>query len=881
MSDDHEQSGGGGHNSEHGPAHDLSELGEGVGEVTEGIAGLIPDEDGTAHDVREGLETASEVAETVAKGAEALDKLQKGIQGGDLGDIGGGLGSATDAARHIVPEGEVADVLAGAGQIARGLGQLTEAAQGMVDALSRETHNVHYHVEVDGVEASWTVRSVHFSDGIGGLPSCSVEAVVAAHTFAEETELLGHDTHVTIERGERQRSFKGVVRHARLRPNRNEQIVHLEVSPALWLLSQTSDSRVYQDLTIPDLVERVFGEFMEPQHRTVRSDLTEDYSDHEYLVQHRESHFEFLSRLCDEEGIWFYFDHDGDDHEVLVLADSNDNRPRIAGGDEGRIQYTASENTHGEEVISHVHRHREIGPTDSVRSGYDWTNPGLNVRHDATGRGEWRGPPLEVHDHHHAHRLHEYDEGGGQYRSNTVDRQTRIHTERLDLNRSRWSFQTTVVDVRPGHTFELAGTDDHDGEYLITRVSATGTVGTHGGFHATITVIPRDMPYRPPAPQRRLMQGPETAIVTGPAGEEIHTDRHGRVKVQFHWDRQGARDEHSSAWIRVAQTWAGPGWGTMFIPRIGMEVVVSFLGGDPDRPIVTGCIYNGQNTVPYELPEHKTRSTIKTNSSLGGGGYNELRFEDKKGEEEIFIHAEKDFNEVVEHCHSTHVKVDQSNTVDHDQTETVRNDQTLTVENNRTKTVEVNESNTIQGNRTTTVGPDGGDDTLVVKKNRAVRVEGPRDDLWLPEGDRTTVLTQGKYDIATKGRFQIKQKQETHFELKESVYLSTPGRVQIKAGDDKVRYVAEPGGHLLVRTKDTLLIDSDADQTIKSRGGDIKVTTPQEIVVSADTSVTLVCGGSSIKLDASGIEIAGPSIKINATSGITEIDAHSQVKIKC
>src|SRR5690606_2699053 len=195
------------------------------------------------------------------------------------------------------------------------------------------------------------------------------------------------------------------------------------------------------------------------------------------------------------------------------------------------------------------------------------------------------------------------------------------------------------VSAQPGHVFELQGADLHDDRYVIVAMSSTGTAGENGGEYTnSLRVIPTRMPYRPPPIERPMMPGPETATVVGPEGEEIYTDKHGRIKVQFHWDRQGQRNAQSSAWIRVSQAWAGPGWGFLFIPRIGMEVIVSFLGGDPDRPIVTGCVYNGSNPTPYTLPDEKTKSTIKTNSSLGGGGSNELRFEDKKGSEEVYIH---------------------------------------------------------------------------------------------------------------------------------------------------------------------------------------------------------------------------------------------------
>ncbi|MGE0792213.1 MAG: type VI secretion system Vgr family protein [Sandaracinaceae bacterium] len=879
-SDDHEDS----------PAETIGEVGEGAKNLLGGIADAIPEsEEGDAEDAREGLETASEVAETAAQGAQSLNSLQRGIQSGNANDIGAGVGSATDALRHVVPDSEVNEVLGGVGQAARGLGRLVQTARGVIDgiaAAAQEAHNVHYHLTVAGADnVRWRVRSVHLEDAIGGLPIGVVEATVDTHTFVDETELFGKDAELIVEREDRRRHFRGLIHRARIEHGREEQHVRVEITPAAWMLSQTRDSRVYQDLTVPDLVEQLVRELLGNRSRSVRRETTENYLPHEYLVQHRESHFNFISRLCDEEGIWFCFDHeaDGQDHEVLVLCDSNSNRPRISGGDHGRVELSDRPAISGDEIALHVHRQRSMGPTDAVFTSHDWTNPTVNVRSDQTGRGEWSGPPLEHHEHHHSVRFHEYDEGGGQYRSNTVERHARMHAERLDLTRARWRVDTTVIDARPGHVFELSHADDLDGNYLIVGVSASGHPDAHGGgWHSVLDVIPADVPYRPPAPARPVMPGPETATVVGPAGEEIHTDQYGRIKVQFHWDRRGERNEYSSTWIRVAHSWAGTGFGTIFIPRIGMEVVVSFLGGDPDRPLVTGCIYNGDHPVPYTLPEHKTRSTIKTNSSLGGGGYNELRFEDKAGSEEVWIHAQKDFNEVVEHCHTTHVKVDQTNNVDHDQSETIGNDQTLHVENNRTKTVDVDESNTVTGNRTTEVGPNGGDDSLKVHNNRFAQIENGNDGLWILRGNRQTTITQGRYDVEVKGRFQIIQHPATptHFELRESAYLSTPGRVQIKSGDGATHYDASASGRLQVETRENTEIKSH-DQILGEATNHIKLNAHQKIMLTAETEIKLEVGSSKIVIKPSGIEIQGASIKVNATGGDAEINASGQVKIKC
>jgi len=482
-----------------------------------------------------------------------------------------------------------------------------------------------------------------------------------------------------------------------------------------------------------------------------------------------------------------------------------------------------------------------------------------------------------VHEHFHNVRHHGYDEGVGRYQEHTAGRHAQHQTERLDLNRAHWSLQTTVIEAKPGHIFELVGADTHDGRYLITRVSGSGQPGAAaGGFHATLELVPADMPYRPPAPTRPTMPGPETATVVGEGSEEIYTDQYGRVKVRFHWDRLSEGDERSSAWIRVMQQWSGSHFGAMWIPRVGMEVIVSFLGGDPDRPIVTGCLYNGENQVPWTLPDNKTVSGWKTNSSQGGNGSNELKFEDKKGSEQIYVHAEKDYDEVVEHCHTTHVKVDQTNTVDHDHTETVGNDQKLTVKMNRVKRVKACEETHITQNRdefvhgSETVTIDGArshvvklNESLVVEEGtRSVAVHGGLDTELYSKGRETTVedhdnlsvvgnrntSISDQYNIKAGTHFKVLQNSINELFIQDALYAAVVGRIQLKAGDGAVHYEAWPDGRLKIE---------------------------------GDTEIQLVVGGSSIKITPDSIEIEAPTVKINASSGVTEIDAASQVKIKC
>ncbi|HJL14106.1 MAG TPA: type VI secretion system tip protein TssI/VgrG [Sandaracinaceae bacterium LLY-WYZ-13_1] len=902
---------GGGDHSEHGGGGPVGSIAGGTSEVLEGVAGAL----GEDEEAKEGVETAAEVASTVQKGAKAAEGLQKGIDGiqhgdageaasalgGALGSAGAGVGTLTNAIGGGFAEGseerralaEAASIAGTVGQVARGVGEIVEGGAELLGSLLDQRQDVHYHLHVEDSDEQWRVHHVQLHEALGDMSSASVEASVPESAHPEEEELLAKDIGVIIERGDERRSFRGIVRHCSVHHGHDRFVVHFDVAPALWLAVETLDSRIYQDITVPDLVEQVVRELVGDRQRSVRKELTETYPAHEYLVQHRESHWEFLTRICQEEGIFLYFDHDEEEREILVLGDSNDNRPQVRPDHDSVIEYEQNENqSAGREVATSVSRHHQVSATDVAVRGFDWTNPGLNVHHERVERGNWNGPRLEHYHHDNAVRHHDYDDGGGSYRAHTADRYSRFHTERLDIRRHLFSIDTTVVTAMPGHTFELRGHELYEGRFLIISASSYGEAGSHGGGHGgegghgggfrnTLECIPVEIPYRPPEPARRLMPGPETATVVGPPGEEIHTDQHGRIKVQFHWDRQGQMDEHSSAWIRVNYGWAGPGWGQIFIPRIGMEVIVSFLGGDPDRPMVMGAVYNGQNPPPYPLPDEKTKSTIKTNSSVGGDGYNELRFEDKKGEEEIWIHAEKDFNEVVEHCHTTHVKNCQTNTVDVDQTETVGNDQTLHVKNDRSSTVDNNETIEIKNYRNRTVR--GNEDVItegcrfryvtlddlvtVHQGNREVTVESGLDKEAYRGGRETTVLAHdnltvgkganrnvhvsGQYNIKSDGHFIVAQGTgyNEKFVLSDQGWWESPNQIKILVGD---------------------------------KGADLKMYSNGKAELAAASEIYLHVNKTSyIKISASGIEIAGPQIKINATSGTTDITAASQVKIKC
>ena len=392
-------------------------------------------------------------------------------------------------------------------------------------------------------------------------------------------------------------------------------------------------------------------------------------------------------------------------------------------------------------------------------------------------------------------------------------------------------------------------------------------------------VIPAAVPWRPDRTRDRpRIVGVQTASVVGPAGEEIHCDVHGRIKVQFHWDRLGSRDEHSSCWIRVVQTMGGAGWGFSFIPRIGMEVVVTFVEGDPDRPLVTGVVYNGENPCPYEFPADKTRLTLKTNSSPGGAGFNELRFEDRAGEEEIWLHGQKDWNTLILHDLTRKVGNDEAQEVVVDRTRKVGHDETVEVGNNKMKRIGVDETEQVGNNRTRevgkveqiTIGTDriksvGANETVTIGQN-ATQSIGQNLSQTVGASLSQTVAQSVSVDVGASAARNVVQndalkvggnaEMEVGENLSQTVRANLTQRVKANASSDV-------GGNRSskVGLMDTLQVTGIRNVTV---GGASTEQVGLMKRIDAGQSITLSCGDSSITLEASGkISIKGKAVEIN------------------
>ncbi|MFI5447664.1 type VI secretion system Vgr family protein [Polaromonas sp. UC242_47] len=461
-----------------------------------------------------------------------------------------------------------------------------------------------------------------------------------------------------------------------------------ELVPSLWLLTLSRDRVIYQNKTAADIVKAVLGQF----GVTFDAQLTGTYGSREYCVQYDETALEFISRLMEEEGIFYFFTF-ADGGHTMVLGDSTSVHTDCAGA--AALRYFPDPGGRREiDVVNQLEYESRLVTQKFEYSDYNYLTPSTALLTESLG-ASGKGKQFEYPGKH------------GVLADGTQRAKVRSEASQVDGAVCRGT--SYCYPLSAGKKFTLSG---HSRSALNTALVLR--VVTHAasndqysnGFEA----FPATVPFRPPrvSPLPRV-SGSQTALVVGPSGEEIWTDKHGRIKVQFHWDRVGVKDENSSCWVRVSQSWAGLAWGSLFLPRIGQEVVISYVDGDPDRPMVTGCVYNGENTTPVTLPGMQTQSTIKSRSSKQGTAGNEMRMEDKKDAEEFYFHAQKDMKVEIENDLSTtlfkgsetHTLEKGDRTVDVQtgkETHSVKGTRVLTVTGNETHTNKADFKQAVTGN---------------------------------------------------------------------------------------------------------------------------------------------------------------------------------------
>ncbi|WP_150914467.1 type VI secretion system Vgr family protein [Marinobacter halotolerans] len=494
---------------------------------------------------------------------------------------------------------------------------------------------------------------------------------------------------VVWQHGEPLRRFTGVINEfARGDTGHRRTRYEVIIQPPLWRLGLMHNSRIFQTQSTDAIVKTLLEE------RGIIDttfDLKRTPIEREYCVQHRESDLSFIKRLSAEEGWHYRYSHgdvNGEEQPQLIIADHHGDAPRLA-----PAEYNAKAGGSTKHPAIFRFRYQERVRAASVAmKDYTFKNPAYALMH------EHQADKLEAQREDYQH----YDYPGRFKADASGQPFTEARLDALRNDASTATGKSNRPDFTVGAKTELTEHDNQtlNREWLFTKITHTGqqpqALEEEGGsgpttYHNDFQAIPADRTWRPNPNtiNRPIMDGPQIAIVTGPEGEEIHCDEHGRVKVRFPWDRYSKNDEHSSAWLRVSQGWAGGQYGFMALPRIGHEVIVSFLDGDPDQPIITGRTYHGANTPPYALPEHKTRTTLKTQTHQGEGS-NELRFEDEAGKEQIYVHAQKDLDLLTEN----------------NRTEVIRNDSHRTTENNDFSHIKGNEHSTVDGERRESIGGD-------------------------------------------------------------------------------------------------------------------------------------------------------------------------------
>ncbi len=551
------------------------------------------------------------------------------------------------------------------------------------------------------------------------------------------------------------------------------------IVPDLWMLAQTRSCRIFKDMSVPDIVLQVLKE---AGYTDVDNKVTGDYKPRWFCVQYRESTFDFVSRIMEEEGIYYFFEHEKGKHKMILCDDSSAHAP--AGG-LAEVPYGLQ----GAESVAGWRARQKAVPTDLKMRDYDWKQAVNMSRIDAEVSGEFPQSVglLAVYDFPGSFTADTYPAAEGA----AADAGSALAKNRMkELQAGVWEAEgrsANLIGLRAGCTFKLTGhpRQDFECDYLVTRLEISSTARIHRSTsipdseasmycrftaHA-LSAAGKAWAFRPrritPKP---LIPGLQTATVMGSSGkEEVWTDKWGRIQIRFHWDTEDAKD--STCWVRVAQMWAGAGFGSLFIPRVDQEVVVAFLEGDPDKPIVVGSLYNESNQPPHKLPDNASRSTIRTNSTPSNNSnakFNEIRFEDKADKEEIYVHAQKDVKVEILNDRNTSIKHDEIFTVENDRTGTVKKNETLTVEANRTRTVKKDESVTIEGNGTRAVKKDDKNDVTGEFK------ESVGKDYKLDVGAELTVEAKNKITLKVGG----------------SQLVMEPSKIVIKTGGSTITMAA-------------------------------------------------------------------------------------------
>jgi type VI secretion system secreted protein VgrG len=655
-------------------------------------------------------------------------------------------------------------------------------------------------------------------------------------------KLLGQMLTVELAVASGKRYFNGICKSlTQAQADETFTSYRMEMVPRFWLLTRRVQSRIFQHMTVPEILKKVLDGL-----DVDASGIQGSFCPRDYCVQYREPDFNFASRLMEEEGIYYFFKHSAAGHH-LVLANTPQGHPFFAGRSEASM--VIYEPRGGKRALpDRVYSWTKV---QEIRSGkYTLWDHCFELPHQHLEAQRPIQPSVPVGKITHvlkldgsdlleiydwpggfAQRFDGVDRGGGD-RSADLQKIWEDNQRTATIRMQEEMLPSLVIQgasncgqLVAGYKFTLACHPNADAPYVVTRVNHEARYdGYRPGadkafsYDNRFTAIPAGLPYRPlRTTARPVVQGTQTAVVVGPPEEEIFTDKYGRVKVQFHWDRQGKKDADSSCWIRVATPWAGQRWGMIHIPRVGQEVVIAFEEGDPDKPLIVGSVFNAEQMPPYQLPQHKTQSGVKSRSTLKGtpANFNEIRFEDRKGHEEILVHAERNLR--------TDVEVDENHHVGRNRKSFIDKDETTLIEGNRWESVKQDHHLEVTG---------GNREVIIAKGNDILKVSTGHNIVEVNAGDDCLVVKTGhrRVDVNT-GHDLLNVKtgnQDVHVNAGNST-------LEVKTGN---RDVVVPAGFYQLHAK--------------------------KVVIKAEQQVFIQVGSSSITIDPDAIKIKGDKVKLNS-----------------
>ncbi len=697
------------------------------------------------------------------------------------------------------------------------------------------------------------------------------ELLVADLAFgAPPVALVGKSAEVILADafGILSRSIQGIVAEAtRTVSEAGTAELKVVVRPNCFPLTLSRDSRVFNDMNVQDIIERVLAKMGEKV--PYRFDLTDDYDKKDYTAQYREPDWSFVSRLCEDAGIHYWFDHD-DAKSVLVFADDSRKAPRIFGGTV--LEFLVDTGMKADkELIMELASEAHATPTKFTVGGFDPWNPALKVS------GKKGDGKHEIYD----------APGGGPQKPAACDKKAQLGLERATSHRLTVSGNANSVRIEPGRILDIFNHLVLDGSYFVTEVTYACEQnlqfgGMGGGYRCHFELIPKDNRFRPELVTKVPKQaGIQTGRVGGPGGEEIYTDDKGRVRVQLHWDREGNNDDKSGRFMRVAQRGVSM---SMMYPRIGWNVTTFMEEGNVDAPSVLARLHDAEHPPTYKLPDNKTRTVFRTETSPKGGSANELRYEDLEGVQEFFMNASRDMNFIVNADNALGVARDhvrevggnetvtiasaRTHKVDHDQKVSVKGDEKLTVLLNRTRNVEGNENETITGNRKVDVGSHA---TFAVVEKRELTVDGA----GFEEARKGLVrLSAGTAKITVHGALT----HELNGQHDEQVTKDCKKDITAnKIESCGLSYAVEVNGALTETIKGHLSEKSDAnyldgaEERMEWRvTGGLEANAP-EIVIEAKKKIVLKVGESTVEIDPKNVRISAASYGLDKSGSLVSV----------